>query len=290
MRPDDAANDSRGVAAAAVAVLLFASGNILVKGIDVPGLQLATWRLGLAAVLYVALYMVRGGGVTVAGMKRTFLPGVLFALNLVGFYLAVKRTTVANATIIGSLQPLFIVGFVSRRFGEVIEKWLAFVAPIAIIGTALVILGSSGEVAWSPLGDGLALGSTILWTGYFASAKKARETIGVLELQAFSLVWGVLIAVPAMLLDGSTGVPSGTNLLWIMSLVLLPGTGHALMNWAHAHIELSLASLLTLAIPALGVVGAYIFLDEAIVPLQVLGMAIVLTALAYTIRRTRSEA
>ncbi len=271
-------------------MVLFASGNILVKGIDVPGLQLATWRLGLAAVLYLGFYMLRGGAITVGSMKRTFLPGVLFALNLVGFYLAVKRTTVANATIIGALQPLFIVAFVSRRFGEVIEKWLVFIAPIAITGTALVILGSSGEVAWSPLGDGLAFGATILWTAYFAAAKKARETIGVLELQAFSLVWGVLIAVPAMLIDGSTGVPSTTNLLWIVSLVLVPGSGHALMNWAHAHIELSLASMLTLAIPALGVVGAYIFLDESIVPLQVLGMAIVLGALAYTINRTRSEA
>ena len=56
------------------------------------------------------------------------------------------------------------------------------------------------------------------------------------------------------------------------------------MNWAHPRIRLSGASLLTLLLPVLSIIGASIFLDEPITSLQVPGIGIVLTAFVLTIR------
>jgi drug/metabolite transporter (DMT)-like permease len=55
------------------------------------------------------------------------------------------------------------------------------------------------------------------------------------------------------------------------------------MNWAHGHIPLAMASLLTLAIPIAAVVTGVLLLDEAVGLQQVAGMAVVLGALAIVI-------
>lgn len=280
-------NEPIGVLAASVAVLGFGAGNVLVKLSDLPGLVLVLWRMSGAALLYLVILYMRSGRISVDLIRRSLLTGLFFGANLAVGYLAVKRTTVANASIIGALQPLLVVSFVSRRFGEVIERWLWVIAPIAFAGTALVILGSSGSPSWSPLGDALAVGSMILWAGYFAAAKKARATTDVFELQAASLLCAAVFLAPLSIVGGVlTNLPSGRDGMVIAALILVPGTGHALMNWAHAHIEISLASILTLAVPVLSTIGAALFLDESIVLAQVAGMTVVLAALAYTVKRS----
>ena len=55
--------------------------------------------------------------------------------------------------------------------------------------------------------------------------------------------------------------------------------GHFLMNWAHAHVDLVVTSLLTLAVPVVATAIAAWTLDEPVVALQVAGMAVVVVAL-----------
>ena len=50
---------------------------------------------------------------------------------------------------------------------------------------------------------------------------------------------------------GGLDVPDGTQWLWLAALLAVPGTGHMLMNWAHAHVRLVIASMLNLSVPAL---------------------------------------
>ena len=72
----------------------------------------------------------------------------------------------------------------------------------------------------------------------------------------------------------------------IVVAVLSGGVGHFLMNFAHPHIPLYLASLLTLAVPVMSTTVALIFLDESINALQVLGMMVVLTAIGLVVLRS----
>src|SRR5439155_20573108 len=68
------------------------------------------------------------------------------------------------------------------------------------------------------------------------------------------------------------------------------GLGHLLISWAHDHVDLSTMSLLTLAVPVVAAVSAALFLDERIVGLQVLGMAIVVCALGTVVLRETGRA
>ena len=57
------------------------------------------------------------------------------------------------------------------------------------------------------------------------------------------------------------------------------------MNWAHLHVSLTLAGLLTLAIPVLSTVGAWLVLDQRLTVPQVVGMAVVLGSLVLVVRQ-----
>ena len=102
------------------------------------------------------------------------------------------------------------------------------------------------------------------------------------------LIVATVALAPIALLFGGPLDPGGLhNWAWIGLLAIgSGGVGHLLINWAHDHVDLTVMSLLTLAIPVFAVVSAAIFLDEGVGWVQVFGMAIVLGALGIVVATT----
>ena len=177
----------------------------------------------------------------------------------------------------------------ARWFGEKVSGSLVGLTIIAIGGAGLVALGSAqgSNDDWSLIGDLCALAALVSWSGYFVASKKARETLGSLEYLAAFLVVATLLVLPVALLAPGPFDP-GAEGWWVVLVVALlsGGVGHFLMNWAHPHIPLYLASLLTLATPVMSTTVAAIFLDEAVNATQLVGMTIVIGAVALVVLRT----
>ena len=275
-----------GLPAAAFAILFWSSGNIMVRKVPMPGLQIAFWRILLAAVVYTVVVYLSGRRLTWDHVRRTIPTGVTIALEIAVFFVAIKSTTVANATVIGSLVPLLLMGVASRHFGERVTGFLVGAAVVSLGGVVLVMFGSSSEATWSLRGDLLAVVALVFFAAYFALAKAARQHVPALEFQAAIWVVGAIVLLPVAVVDaGGVDWPSIGNWWWLVALLLVPGTGHLLMNWAHPHVKLTLTSMLTLAVPVITTIGGAVFLDEPVDVLQVAGIAIVLAALAEVIRR-----
>lgn len=274
------------LAGAIATQVLWSSGNILAADIDYPSEQLAFWRLALGAVVYWLVITLLGRGLTMDQLRASVAGGVTFGANLGLFYTALKLTTVANAVIITALQPALVAMAAHRMFRERMDgRGVALVA-LAFSGVALVVFGASGTRDWSLRGDLLALAGTVMWAGYFLASKRARETVGALQYQTGVLIVASAVILPlTLIVHGSPGAPGPETLGWISLLVLLPGSGHLIMNWAHAFVPVTVSSTLTLAIPVLSAVGAAIFLDQPITGLQAAGMGVVLVSLALFIAR-----
>jgi drug/metabolite transporter (DMT)-like permease len=84
---------------------------------------------------------------------------------------------------------------------------------------------------------------------------------------------------------------SGSTRSWLLVLLLavVPGGGHYLVNYAHAHVRLSLASLFNLVTPVAAMVSAALMLHERVTRLQVLGTAVVLAGMAVVLRQRAVE-
>jgi drug/metabolite transporter (DMT)-like permease len=203
------------------------------------------------------------------------------------FFSAIKLTTIANATVIGALQPVVVSVAAAKFFGERIHGRDVVLAAVALVGVVLVVLGASGSPEWSLTGDLLAVGALLAWSAYFIFSKRAKSRISSNEYTVGAALWTGVINLPLAFIFGqSLAWPTLDS--WIGLLVLAFGAGilgHSLMNWSIQQIPLWISSTFTLLIPVVSASAAWIFLDEPLTALQVVAMGIVLLALTGIVAR-----
>ena len=102
-------------------VVAFSLSSTLVKRAESPGVLVAFWRMVCVSVVWNAVLWTTGRHITMANVRQAFLPGVFFGLNLAVFFAGATHNSVANAALIGSLAPFFIVPVGAWLFGEYID-------------------------------------------------------------------------------------------------------------------------------------------------------------------------
>lgn len=277
----------RGTAAAFVAVTLWGLGNVLVAAIPMNGLAIGFYRLGLGAAVYAGYLYLRGGRLSADSFRWGWLGGLFFGLDIAAFFLAVRTTTVSIAVTLSALQPVVIAGVAAAAFGERIRARHVIGTVVAVPAVAVVALGGSDSGEQSLFGNLMAVAALFAWSGYFIFSKKAREKMPTMDYMAVMNIVAFLtvtaIAVPAGVLWEADGRLDRERVLLVCAVLAVPGTGHIVMNWAHAHTTLMLTSLATLTMPVTSTVGAWVFLDQGVTVVQMVGIAVVLAALAYVV-------
>jgi drug/metabolite transporter (DMT)-like permease len=271
-----------GVASAVTAVVVWGTSSVLIKQVDgLNGVAISAFRLWVGALLIGAAFLASGGRISWRLLRLSFWGAAAFMADIVLFFSAVQHTSVANATVIGALQPLIMIVVAGPLFGERPHLADALWGVVAIGGVAVVVLGGDGGGANGLTGDLLACGALIAWTAYFIASKTARTQLTSFEyLTGLSLVSAVLVVPVPFLVGQPLGSPTAEAWALIAVIAVVNGAlGHFLMNWSHQHVPLVGISLLTLGIPVVSAAMAAIVLDEPLVALQVLGMAVVLGAL-----------
>ena len=100
------------------AILMWSVGNVVIAGSPINGLALAFNRLWIAAIIFTAVLYATGGRLTRASFRYGWKGAVFFTADIATFYLAVKYTTLADATTISALQPALILFIAGSMFGE----------------------------------------------------------------------------------------------------------------------------------------------------------------------------
>lgn len=291
MSRTDAPGDLRlGLAGTGLAVTMWGLSGVIIKWIDMEALAVGFWRFFVYALIMCGWLVVRGTPPTWRVLRASMWGGISLGVDVVCFFTAVKLTNIVNATTIGSLQPLIVAVFAARLFGEQIKRRDVGAALIAIVAVVVIVIESSGTPEWSGAGDLFAIGALFAWAAYFVFSKRSAGVITSAEYTAGTGVWTTLVAGVAALVAGqSLAVPESSN--WLPLLVLVFGTGvigHSVMNWSLTQIPLWLASALTLLIPVVGSVAAWLFLDEPLTAVQLLAMAVVIGALAVIVLGQRA--
>jgi len=272
-----------GMLAATSAVVVWGASSVLIKQVhDLTGLSVACYRIWLGAILVTVLFVATGGRVTRQLLRTSLWGGLAFTADLVLFFCAVQETSIANATVIGALQPLLVLVIAGRLFGERARTAELGWGAVAVAGTALVVLGGDAGGANSTYGNVLAVGALVAWTAYFVFTKTARQVLTAFEyLTGMAIVAAIAVLPLPLLFEGTMRATDASGWLTIVYITVINGLlGHFLMAFAHGHVTLLTLSLLTLAIPVFAAAGAAIWIEEALTGAQVVGMAIVLGALA----------
>jgi len=280
------------ISIAALAVFAWGFGPLMVRGIDASAGTIVFWRLWMAMpVMFTAAYFT-GGRVTIPLLKAVFVPGVIFGVStLVGFS-SYHATSIANATLIGALQPVLMLFIAPLLFGERSSARQILLAVIALGGISTVVLGAKQSSGASLQGDALALINLGLFTTYFVRMKQVRNK----GIHSIALIAGVfcvaaVTVTPWVLLTSrDLGALHGTDWLSIVGMVLLSGLiGHGLMTWAQRHVDITLASLLMLGGPVISAIGAWVVFSQRLSAVQIAGALVVLAALGAIVLEVRSN-
>jgi drug/metabolite transporter (DMT)-like permease len=280
------------LAAATVAVLAWSFGPIIVRTVGVSTPTVVFWRMWLAQPVMIGAAYLAGGRLSMPLLRRAFLPGVLFGLSIITGFASYKTTSVANATLIANLQPALVLFVAPKLFGERVTKRQISFAVAAFGGILLVVFGASSSSGAALRGDLLAAANLVIFTVYFVRMKQIRDDgVHAYSLIASVFLVGALTVTPWSVLAshdlGSVNL-RGYGLLLLM--VLGPGLlGHGTMTWAQRHLDITVASMLTLLSPVLSTIWAWAIYEELLAPVQALGAVVVLGALAGIVVDARRD-
>lgn len=278
-----------GIVATTLAVTIWGAASVLVKGIDgIDGTGISFYRLLFGMLLLTGVFLARHGRITWRMLQLCLPGGIAFGLDIVLFFGALRETSVANATVIGALQPVLLLPISIRYFGEKTQRAIVVWSLVAVAGTAVVVLGATGVPEWSPYGDLLAVGALCTWTAYFVASKSAQTRLGAVEYFTGLTIVAFAVVAPFTLVVGADLSPAApSDWVAILAVTVFSGAlGHVLLNWSFGHVPLQVMSVLTLLVPVVATAGAVLFLGETVDMVQWVGMAVVLGSLAEVVRRT----
>lgn len=301
-----------GIGAATAAMVAWGFSGVLVVLIKQPGLVVALYRLWLGVPFVGLLLLATRRRLTWATLWRCVPGGVFLCGDIAMFFSAVKLTSIADATVIGALQPALVLFVAGPLFGErVLRADVAWTA-VAITGVVIVVLGGGGGGQHAADGDLLAFGSLCAWTGYWLVSKHVRRParvtpagddaapadavpagdgpggggLGSIEYTSGVMLVAAVAIVPVALISGAhLTVGTSSDWLWLSVMTVVPGSAHLGLNWAHRFVSVAVSSVIVSVSPVVAAASAALVLGQSLGALQVVGGLVAITAVAMVARR-----
>jgi drug/metabolite transporter (DMT)-like permease len=278
-----AADDQRALAAASFAVFVWGFGPLLVRGVDASAGAIVFWRFLLAQPIMIGAAYLAGGRLSWPLIRRVLVPSVLFAGSMGAGFIAVQKTSIVNASLIGSLQPALLLIAAPLLFTVATSARQIAFALVAFGGITAVVVGAGATSGASLSGDVWAVVNLVMWTIYFVMVKRIRDE-GVHApslIAAVFLVSGVMAAPFALFVSDDVTSIGGKGMLLLAAMAIGPGlVGHGLMTWSQKHLDIRVASLLGLLSPVISTIGAWIIYSQELRAVQIVGGMFVLAGLA----------
>ena len=277
------------IAAVVVAVISWGIGPIFVSSLTISLSTTVLLRQVIWLPVLLSLAHLAGDGFTRHHFAVSWKPGVFFALSTALSFGSFRETSIANATLIGSLTPAVLLFIAPRLLGEKVSLQRMVYSLVSFVGVVAVVVGAesgggAGQQGW--LGDTMALGNMLIWTVYFIAAKRARdEGVNTWSFLTGVCLVNVLLATPWAVVSSDDLLDvSRRDWMFLVLMMIIPGTmGHYLMTWAQRYLDTTVSSLITLGGPVISTSLAFIFLSQRVSLLQVLGGVVVLVGLGGVI-------
>ena len=269
-----------------VGIIGIGTSGPLIAMSAMPVLTLIFWR-NLGGALLTLPFALRHSRDRI-GVKWAVIAGVLLALHFIGFFLAMRMTTVAAGTALVALQPIFAALFVKFSGGHIPSTaWLgmivSFVGVIMVSGVDLTISFRSF------VGDIAAIISAALAAAYMMAGSRAQRSLETSTYTTIAYFTCSLTAFPMALLLGNEIFIFSRN-EWLILIGLLLGAqmlGHTMFNSALKRVSTAIVSLIVFfEVPVSAVLAAW-WLDQR-PPLGIIpGIVLILMGCILVVTRTR---
>lgn len=218
-------------------------------------------------------------------------PGLSYTFGLIGL----TTTTASNAALIGTTEPVIILGLAGFLLKERIRPVLLGLSGIALCGVVLTIGGEMRSSPNSAIGDLLILIGTFCGALYAVLSRSGVAVVNALALaaiqQSFGLLWVILawFSFEARHFESFSNISITTWAITILSGIVQYALAFWLYLQAIQKLPVSVAAQFLSLIPIFGMCGAYLFLGERLSLLQGLGGLLVIGAVLGIAQLQRSK-
>ena len=197
------------------------------------------------------------------GIKFSFLSGIALALHFIGFFIAMRYTSVAVGTALTALQPIFAAYFVKRLGGTIPKRaWtgmsIAFVGVVIITGVDLTISRRAF------LGDLAAIACAALAAMYVVLGARARESVSTATYTSIAYLTCSLVSLGFALVVGTELIDFEAR-EWLLLIALIAGAqilGHTILNFTLKSLSPAIASLVVFFEVPVSAVLAFWWLNQ----------------------------
>ncbi len=274
----------RGIAVAALlgGALAIATSALFVKVSEAGPVATAFWRIALALPFLWAWAIIeqRAALIRAFTMHRGLIlaAGFFFAGDLAFWHWSIVLTSVANATLLANLAPIFVT----------LATWLIFSRrPTALFALGLVtaltgvatLLGTDFRLGGlAVLGDLFGVVTAMFYGAYQLTVTRLRAGVATSSIMAWSCTVMAVLLLPVALASGEQILPI-TALGWVKLIalaIIAQVAGQSLIAYAMAHLPATFSSVGLLFQPVMAAVFAWILLGEALGATAIAGGLIVL--------------
>jgi drug/metabolite transporter (DMT)-like permease len=251
-----------------------------------PILTLIFWR-NLGGALFTLPFALRHERDR-TGVKWAVFAGVLLALHFIGFFMAMRMTSVAAGTALVALQPIFTALFVKISGGHIPSSaWLGMV--VCFVGVGLVS-GVDLQISVRAFtGDVAAIISAALAAAYIMAGAKAQRTLETSIYTTICYFVCSMTALPMALIAGNE-ITNFAGKEWLVLLGLIVGAqllGHTMFNSVLKRVSPAIVSLIVFFEVPLSALLALWWLGQkppiGIIP----GIVLILIGCVLVVTRTR---
>ena len=270
------------VTALLIGAVFIGTSALWVKVSETGPVSTAFWRVFLALPLLWAWAFAERGrpawAIPATERRLMLWAGLYFAGDLIVWHWSIVLTSVANATLLANLAPIFVTLAAWLLFHRTPSgRFLAGLAT-ALTGMAVLIEGDFRLGGGQVLGDALGVVTAMFYAAYQLVVTRLRASVSTASIMAWSSVITAAALLPLALASGERFFPL-TDGGWgkLIGLALVSQVvGQSLIAYAMAHLPSTFSSVGLLFQPVMATLFAWILLGEKLGWLEIAGAITVL--------------
>jgi drug/metabolite transporter (DMT)-like permease len=291
--PSASRAERRALVSLVAGAVLIGSAPICVKLSTVGPSATAFWRLALAAPILLAWS--RAGAASAPALTRReqltlIVAGLFFAADLAFWHASLQLTSVALATLIANLCPVFVAAGERVFFGRRLTGAFLLGLTIALSGMAALVTARASLEGGQVRGHLLALVAASLYAGYLLLLKALGPRVRPAQVLTWTSASSCLALLPVAVLSKEALWPRDLDAwLPLLGLALVSQVlGHTLITRGVAGLPASFSAVTLLLQPVVAAWLAYLLLSEPLTAGQALAGALVLLGIALARRGSRA--
>lgn len=263
-------------------VISVAFAAIFIRLAEAPSIVIATYRLGLAALILAPITLIKARDELFHMNRRRILlalcSGGILALHFALWIASLGYTTVTSSVVLVTISPIFVAIASYLLFRERITRRILIGIAVSIIGAVIIGFNSWQLGGASVKGSILAFLGAMAVAGYLLIGRKVRQNTGLLSYIFLTyLSAAVILLIWSFIVGGSLTGYSGKTYLMFVLLALVPQLlGHSSFNWALRFVPATMVTIAILGEPVGATILAYVILKEVPSIIEIIGGILIL--------------